>query len=192
MKKIILTSLVIGIFLFSSVCFGQSTEPGDGSESKWQTEFETALKDGQFQLKRKNSGGLGYTPTEQELFMDEEKILSTAIKKALKKEAPPCECMKIAIDFDYNPYSVIKNIYASAKDLDLDQLCMCATEKGVGVSSQVVKKAATDAGRPLDEITQSQCLNEDVGLAFTLEQEDSTEDMDPPDRPIDPLSPSVP
>ena len=80
--------------------------------------------------------------------------------------------MKIAIDFEYNAYSVLKYLYAAGGQLGVDQLCMCATE--AGVMKAIIAKAAMDAVTPLnepvfdrDEITQSQCLGGEEILAYT-------------------------
>jgi predicted amidohydrolase len=73
-------------------------------------------------------------------------------------------------------------------EVDLNQLCMCATESGV--NKQVIAKAATDAASPLgkpifprDEIAQAQCLRE-IGLGYTPVVQV------PP--PINPPAPPVP
>ncbi len=111
--------------------------------------------------------GLAYTPPSEDV------ILEKAITQALTRNAPPCECMKIAINLQYNPYSVLKNIYgAGNREILLDQLCMCASE--LGIMKAVIARAATDAlsssNEPIfqmDEISQCQCLGGEEGFAYT-------------------------
>ncbi|MBU1344828.1 MAG: hypothetical protein KKE44_19260 [Proteobacteria bacterium] len=156
MKTILITTiLIIGLMAFSY--------PGFAEENVWEKDFVHALQKG----KAKTTGqaeGLGYTPAE-------ETVLENAIKQAMDLKAPPCEAMKIAVDLKYSPYSVIKNVFAHGGEVDLNQLCMCATESGI--NKQIVAKAAADAtsslGTPIfprDEITQAQCLRE-IGLGYT-------------------------
>jgi len=152
MKKII-TIIVLGLtFIFSSVGLTQEL-------NRWDTELVNDLKAIKVQ---KKVGGLGYT-------LDEEEALKNAIQKAMDNKAPACEAMKLAIDLEFNPYNVISNIFNSGADIDLDQLCMCATEGGISKSlTTSAANAAVDANMlSRDEIIQSQCLNE--GLAYTEE-----------------------
>lgn len=145
--------LIIGLMIFSYPCMAE--------ENSWEKEFVQTLQKG----KAIPTGqGLGYTPAE-------ETVLEGAIKKAMDSKAPPCEAMKIAVDLKYNPFSILKNIFGYGGGVDLDQLCMCATESGV--NKQIIAKAATDAttssGTPVfprDEIIQAQCLRE-IGLGYT-------------------------
>jgi len=163
MKKIL--SIVAAVALFASLSSNLSA-----AEENWRTAFISALEGGKTaQLPNSKEEGLAYTPSE-------EIVLKDAISKAMAQKAPACECMKIAVDLEYNPYSVLKNIYASGGDLKLDQLCMCATE--AGIMKAIIAKAAVDAlsptGDPLfnrDEITQSQCLGGEEGLAYTPPEE---------------------
>lgn len=156
MRNILITSiLIIGLAVFSS--------PGFAGEKTWEQEFVQALQKGKAKITG-TAAGLAYTPSE-------ETVLENAIKKAMDKKAPPCQAMKIAVDLKYNPYSVIKNVYSFGGEVDLDQLCMCATESGI--NKQIIAKAATDATSPIgtpifnrDEIAQSQCLRE-IGLGYT-------------------------
>ncbi len=168
-KAIIIVSILA---LLSSAGFAQ--------DNQWENEFVLALQKGKALATTKNKG-LAYTPAQST-------VLENAIKKAMDKKAPPCEAMKIAVDLKYNPYSVIKNIFSYGGEVDLNQLCMCATESGV--NKQVIAKAATDAASPLgkpifprDEIAQAQCLRE-IGLGYTPVVQV------PP--PINPPAPPVP
>lgn len=171
MKNIIVTSLLImGLMIYSYTC--------TAADNAWEKEFVQVLQKG----KAIPTGqGLGYTPAE-------ETVLESAIKKAMDLKAPPCEAMKIAVDLKYNPFSVLTNIFGYAGEVNLDQLCMCATESGV--NKQIIAKAATDAITPLgapvfsrDEITQAQCLRE-IGLGYT-----TTENPPPPIPPPSPPKP---
>ena len=144
-------------------CFTAFTVSGFAQENLWEKEFVQALQKGKADSAQ-NAGGLAYTPAEST-------VLEEAIKKAMDLNAPPCEAMKIAVDLKYQPYDVISNIFGHGGEVDLNQLCMCATESGI--NKQIVARAAADATSPLgtpvfprDEIAQAQCLN-DVGLGFT-------------------------
>lgn len=138
------------------------------AEKGWRVAYIAALQEGKtvpLPQGQAQEEGLAYTPPE-------EIVLKEAISKAMEQEAQACECMKIAIDLEYNPYSVLKSIYSSGGDVKLDQLCMCATE--AGIMNAITAKAAVDAlspsGAPVfsrDEITQSQCLGGEEGLAYT-------------------------
>ncbi len=141
------------------------------AEQDWRTPYIAALKDGKTAATAQARGeGLAYTASEEEVLMD-------AVSKALELNAPTCECMKTAIDLEYNPYSVLKSIYSAGGEVELDQLCMCATE--AGIMKAIVAKAAMDAlsstGAAVfdrDEISQSQCLKGQQGLAYTPEVEE--------------------
>lgn len=164
--------LITGLALFSNSCLAD--------ENIWEKEFVQALQKGKAVMAEPTKG-LGYTPAE-------ETVLEGAIKKAMDLKAPPCEAMKIAVDLKYNPFSVLKNIFGYGGEVNLDQLCMCATESGV--NKQIIAKAATDAMTPLgtpvfprDEITQAQCLRE-IGLGYT-----AAETIPPPIPPPPPPKP---
>lgn len=138
------------------------------AEEDWRDAYIASLEKGkavQLEDTQEQSEGLAYTPPE-------DVVLEEAITKAMEKNAPACECLKIAIDFEYNPYSVLKNLYAAGGKAKLDQLCMCATE--AGVMKAIIAQAAADAVSPLndpifdrDEIAQSQCLGGEEALAYT-------------------------
>lgn len=151
---IIILSIFIGLVVFALPGFAQEKET-----KKWDTEFVQALEKIRSQ---KKTGGLGYTVTEEE-------ALEKAIKKAMDQKAPACEALKLAVDLNFNPYTVVSGIFSSGAEIDLDQLCMCATESGI--SKSLMAQAATAAADAnlltRDEITQSQCLRE--GLGFTEE-----------------------
>ncbi|MCM2285297.1 MAG: hypothetical protein NDI81_10975 [Desulfobacula sp.] len=173
MKNVIIASfLIIGLIMFSYPCMAE--------ENAWEKEFVQALQKGKI-VPAGQAQGLGYTPAE-------ETVLEGAIKKAMELKAPPCEAMKIAVDLKYSPFSVLTNIFGYGGEVDLDQLCMCATESGI--NKQIIAKAATDAVTPLgtpvfprDEITQAQCLRE-IGLGYT-----AAETIPPPIPPPPPPKP---
>jgi len=134
-------------------------------KNNWEKNYIKALQKGKIQS-QSETGGLGYSPSE-------DIVLEIEIQKAMGLKAPACEVMKIAVDLKYNPYLTIKNIYSSGGEVDLDQLCMCATESGV--LKEIIAKAASDAsslGIPIfsrDEIIQSQCIDtvtRDRGLGY--------------------------
>lgn len=107
------------------------------------------------------SDGLGYTQAGPD-------FLKLAYKElfSTNKDYPTCEVMKLSIDLKYNPYDVLINLYAINKEVDLDQLCMCATE--AGISKSLITQAAINGAKDRrDEIPQSQCLRE--GLGYTPE-----------------------
>lgn len=167
MKRVpLFVSMLTIIVMFSTALFAEDSRKNEG----WQNEFLTTLKKGkadQLPSGQTQAVGLAYTPSEPVILRD-------AISKALEKESGEraCECMKIAIDVGYNPYQVIKTIYETGGDLEIDQLCMCATE--AGVMKAIVAKAAKDAvspqGGPVyapDEIAQTSCFRGEEGLAYT-------------------------
>lgn len=154
MKKMFLILLCVIFVIFSSISFAQN--------NSWENDYRIALIKG----KTITINTIKNTTS----MLSETIVLKRAIKKALDLNAPPCIVMKIAIDFQYNPYYVIKDIYSYGGLLSIDQLCMCATESGI--NKQIIAKAATDAvssiGTPIyrrDEIAQSQCLK-DIGLGY--------------------------
>ena len=170
MRTLTIASLfIIGLILFSYPCMAE--------ENAWEKEFVQALQKGKI-VPAGQSQGLGYTPAE-------ETVLEGAIKKAMELKAPPCEAMKIAVDLKYSSFSILTNIFGYGGEVDLDQLCMCATESGI--NKQIIAKSATDAVTPLgipvfprDEITQAQCLRE-IGLGYT-----AAETPPPPIQPPPP------
>lgn len=148
--------LIFSLILMAGTAFAED-------KKLWEKEFVQALQKGKM-VDSQDSEGLGYTP-------DENTVLSKAIKRAVEQKAPPCEAMKIAIDLKYTAYNVIYNIFSHGGEINLNQLCMCATESGI--NKQLVAKAATEVTNkdgerifPRDEIAQAQCLN-DVGLGYT-------------------------
>lgn len=171
MKKMTLfVSILTIIVMFSASLFAAEAR----KDENWQNDYVAALKKGKaVQLpagQTEPASGLAYTPPEGV-------VLREAISKALEagKEDRVCECMKIAVDLDYNPYQVIKTIYEAGGELKVDQLCMCATE--AGVMKAIVAKAAKEAVSPLggpvfapDEIAQTSCFRGEEGLAYTEAQ----------------------
>jgi hypothetical protein len=122
------------------------------------------LEKGKTDSEPTGTGGLAYTPSE-------ETVLEEAVTAAMTGEQGDraCELMRMAVELEYNPYSVLKTIYSVGGDLEIDPLCTCATE--AGVMKAVIANAATNAVTPLnepvydvDEISRSQCLS---GLAYT-------------------------
>jgi len=160
----ILTRSLLSVFFL--VVFATSIFAAEAAD--WRDNFVDALEKGKQPLPsaaEAGEEGLAYTPPE-------EIVLEEAISKAMDEKAPACECMKIAIDYEYNPYLVLKNIYGAGGDVKLNQLCMCATE--AGIMKAIIANAAADAVTPLDEpvfdrdeIAQSQCLGGEEGLAYT-------------------------
>lgn len=158
MRNLLIASiLIIGLTVFSNAGFAE--------ENDWEQEFVQALQKGKTQTTGQDAG-LGYTPAGST-------VLENAIKKAMGSNAPPCAVIKIAVDLEYNPYSVIKKIFSHGSDIDLNQLCMCANENDI--NKQIVAKAAADARissalcTPIfssNEIAQVQCLKE-IGLGYT-------------------------
>ncbi|MFH2059628.1 MAG: hypothetical protein ABIJ59_12095 [Pseudomonadota bacterium] len=175
MRRPIKTALTIfTIVLLASSGFAEE-------KPSWEKEFTLSLQKAKATDTQK-ADAYGYTQSEEDALKD-------AIQKAMDSKAPPCEAMKIAVDLKYKAHSVIKNIFSSGGEVDLNQLCMCATEKGV--SKEIFAQAATDAmatdpesgeKRPVflpDEVTQAQCF---TGLGYT-EDESPPEDIPPPPDP---------
>jgi TolB-like protein len=137
---------------------------------RWQDDYLAALKRGkaiQSQSAHPPAGGLAYTPPEAV-------VLKEAMSKALEKDkgSRGCECMKIAVDADYNAYLVIKTIYEVGGNLEIDQLCMCATEAGVlkAILAKAAREAVSASGEPVyspDEVAQANCFRGQDGLAYT-------------------------
>ncbi len=158
MKKIISRFLIfigfIGLMVFVAPGFAQET----GTKT-WDEQFVSDL---QKIRNLQKTDGLGYT-------LSEDEALEIAIKKAMDQKAPACEAMKLAVDLEFNPYNVITGIFNSGAELDLEQLCMCATEGGIPKSllAQATDEAAEANRLTRDEIAQSQCMRE--GLGYTPE-----------------------
>jgi len=157
-KMFFIILFILCLKLFAPLCFAEN--------NLWEQKYINALQKGITITATINckDRGLGYTPSK-------ETILEDAIKDAIAMKAPSCQMMKIAIDMKYNPYSVIKNIFSFGGEINLNQLCMCATESGI--NKRIIAKAAEEAisplGKPIysrDEIAQAQCLKE-VGLGYT-------------------------
>lgn len=181
MKRLVLILMVICL----AAALPATVFSDDSKKKGWESEFIEALQQGKMPIM--GEGGLPYTPSE-------ETVLEGAIQGAMQEEAPPCQVLTLAVEMEYNPYMVMKNIYSFEGEVDLDQLCLCATQKGI--SKQVIAKAAMDAqrnGEPvftLDEVTQSNCLQSDEGLAYTLA--DEPPDVIPPPPNPTPQSRSIP
>ena len=154
--------LMISLFLTIGIGFFISQGFAEENNKEWESEFVQALRKGKEMIE---TGGneLAYAPYE-------ETILAEAIKQAIvSNNTQACQALKIAVDLEYNPYFVIKNIFSHGSKIDLDQLCICATE--YGINKQIFAKASRDAvsslGEPLfsrGELTQCQCLQEiDLG-----------------------------
>jgi len=173
-KSVKTVLIIISVVFISSFCFAQEkTERKKGWD---EAGYTLALQKAKEQ-KSTDTEGLGYT-------LDEEETLKMAIEKAMSESAPPCEALKIAVDLKYQPYSVLKNIFsAKTGEVDLDQMCMCATEKGV--KGDLFNQAAKDANL-LDEATQAQCK----GFGYTEEIVEF--EIIPPPEKEDPISPASP
>jgi hypothetical protein len=167
MKKITLCVTILTIIVMASTpLLAQDAGKGDD----WRNDYLATLKKGKavtLPSGQPQATGLAYTPSEAV-------ALQEAITKALETEKADrvCECLKIAVDLDYNAYLVIKTIYEAGGDLKIDQLCMCATE--AGVMKAIIAKAAKEAVSPLgdpvyapDEIAQTSCFRGEEGLAYT-------------------------
>lgn len=151
MKNLLMINLflTIGIGIFVSQGFAEV------NNKALMNGYKKALLEGQAMIN---------TPSE-------EAVLAEAIKQAIViNNAPACQTMKIAVDLKYNPYFVIKNIFSHGSAVDLDQLCICATE--YGINKQIFAKASMDAvspfGEPLfseDELAECQCMQE-IGLGY--------------------------
>ncbi len=185
-KTTLMISLFAAVLMCVSTTWAQEDERNAGYG--WQPTFRDILEKGKVDMheaeQRAQAGGYAYTPTE-------EVILEEAISYALSDEEGDraCECMKIAMELEYNPYSVLKMIYGVGGDLEIDQLCTCATD--AGVTKAIIAEAATNAvtllNEPvydINEISRSQCL---TGLAY---QEDSGDPPPPPPPP--PATPVIP
>jgi hypothetical protein len=167
MKKLtLLVSMLTIIVMLSTTLFAEDSR----KDENWRDSYTATLKKGktaQLPSGQTQAAGLAYTPPEAV-------ALQEAIMKALEQEKGDrvCECMKIAVDLEYNPYLVIKTIYEAGGDLKIDQLCMCATEAGVmkAIIAKAAKEAVSPLGKPVyapDEIAQTSCFRGEEGLAYT-------------------------
>jgi len=179
--------LITSILIMSLIFFSNA---GAAEENDWEQEFVQALQKGKIKTKGPYSG-LRYATVDSI-------ALDNAIRKAMEKNAPPCEVIKIAVDLEYNPYSVIKKVLTYGGKIDLDQLCICGTESGI--DKQILAKAATDARiatalccpiYSAEEIAQAQCLRE-VGLGYTPVAEATPPGRIIPPPPPQPFSVSSP
>ncbi len=156
MKKILLSTLLIfGLTALSSISYAKS--------NLWEKAYINALQKGMSATV--NKGGESGAASSQEA------ILKNAIKNALAMKAPVGQMIKIAVNMQYNPYSVIKNILSLGGKISLNQLFMYASQSGI--NKQIVAKAAEDAVTPTGapvyskgEITQAQALK-NIGLGYT-------------------------
>jgi hypothetical protein len=178
MKKIALMMVLFAtVFVFVSATVAQ--EQNDDAGFGWQNVYKDMLEKGKESIETNTDNtGLAYTPAEAT-------VLEEAVAFALSEEKGDraCECMKIAVELEYNPYLVLKTIYGLGGDLEIDTICNCSTQ--AGVTKAIIAQAATDAVTPLnepvyeiDEISRSQCL---TGLAYQTNSVDSP--PDPPDPP---------
>ncbi len=158
MKKTILFSLLIGfIFICSQALAAEK-------KVSWDEIYVSDL--GKIKNPDKTSG-LGYT-------LSEEEALEQAIQRAMDNEAPACQVLKIGVEMKFNPYEVLTGLFNSSAKIDLEQLCLCATETAdSNIPKSIMLKAANDAVAKnrlrRDEVTQAQCLQQ--GLGFTVAQE---------------------
>ncbi len=179
MKKILSVVVTLAVFtgLTTNLFAAKPAAEPAAEKEPWQIAFTAALKAGKpspLPQGQAQEEGLAYTPPE-------ETVLKEAISAAMEQEASACECMKIAVDLEYNPYAVLKAIYSSEGNVKLDQLCNCATEAGImkAITAKAAGDALSSSGTPKfpqDEITQSQCLGgeeastdtpPEEGLAYT-------------------------
>ncbi len=163
MKKYIVFSIIISFTFLSALSFAQDLQGADNQKESWDEIYVNTL------TKIKNpdkTDGLGYT-------LSEEEALEKAITRAIKQEAPACQVLKIGVEMKFNPYQVLSGIFNSEAKIDLEQLCLCATETGdSSIPKSIMVKAANDAVAKnkirRDEVTQAQCLQQ--GLGFTVAQ----------------------
>lgn len=174
-RSALLLSFIVAVAIFCSASISAD------DQDNWRDVFQAMLEKGKTSSAAPaEPGGLAYTPSEGV-------VLEEALTMALAEEKGDraCECMRMAVDLDYNPYTVLKTIYGVGGDLEIDLLCTCATE--AGVMKAIIAKAAADAVTPLnepvydvDEIARSQCLS---GLAYTAAEGPTDPPRDPPDPP---------
>ena len=156
LQPILVISLVLTVFCSFSIAQEDKTS--------WEEVF---VKDLAAIRSPQKTDAYGYS-------LSEEEALEAAIKKAIDQNAPACEVLKTAAgsDFNFNPYSVLTGIFSSKAKVDLEQLCMCATETGDIPKSLMVQAANAAVDGDLltrDEVTQAQCLQQ--GLGFTLAEQ---------------------
>jgi hypothetical protein len=184
MKKIAFSiSVIFLVAMFSSTISAEDQGAGIGWRDIYQDMLEKGKGIGEPETE---DGGLAYTPPE-------EVVLEEAVSFALSDEKGDraCECMRMAVELEYNPYLVIKTIYSVGGDLEIDQLCLCSTEAGVmrAIIAQAATDATTSRNEPIydeDEIARSECLR---GLAFTLAEDDQKKKEDPDPDPVSVHSP---
>jgi DNA-directed RNA polymerase beta' subunit len=93
------------------------------------------------------------------------------------KNQRACDCLNMALGMGHNPYQVLQTIFEVGNDLELNQLCECASASGVMTAT--IAKAARDAVSStnqniytISEIAQSQFFRGKEGLAYTLPEMD--------------------
>jgi hypothetical protein len=154
----------------SSTSITPNADAGTPVLENWRNDYLAALKKGkavQMPSGRTRSVGHTYTPPE-------DVTLQEAIYKALETEKRDRvrECVKIAVDLEYNPYLVVKTICEAGGDVEIDLLCFCATEAGVmkAIVAKAAKEAVSILGKPIyppDEIAKTKCFRGEEGLAYT-------------------------
>ena len=154
---------ILTIFLISTLLYSL----GFAQEEKNTSWEETFVKDLAAIRSPQKTDAYGYT-------LSEEEALNAAIKKAMDQNAPACEVLKTAAGpgFNFNPYSVLTGLFSSKAKIDLEQLCICATETGDVPKSLMIQATNTAVDGSLlarDEVTQAQCLQQ--GLGFTLAEQ---------------------
>ena len=176
MKNLLMISLflTIGIGIFASQGFAEE------NNKAWESEFVQALLKGKEMIET-GRNELADAPYQ-------ETILAEAVKQAIViKNTQACQALKIAVDLEYNPYSVIKNIFSHGGEIDLNQLCSYATQ--YGINKQIFAKASKDAVSPLgepvfsrNELAQCQCLQE-IGLGYREPVVERPDIVKPPPKP---------
>ncbi len=164
MKKSILISIITLCTFFFLLSMAHASQGQEDEKASWDEIYVNDL--GKIKNPDKTDG-LGYT-------LSEEEALEQAIKRAIDKEAPACQVLKIGVEMKFNPYTVLSGIFNAEAKIDLEQLCLCATETGdSSIPKTLMLKAANDAVAKnrlrRDEVTQAQCLQQ--GLGFTVAQE---------------------
>lgn len=173
MRKTVKGILIAAILpFFFSPCLAQNSQV-----PKWEQDFVYALE--QIRTPAKTDG-LGFT-------LSEDEALEQAIKTAMEQGAPACQALKLAVERNFNPYTVLTGLFNSRAKIDLNDLCMCATETGdINLPKSLMAQAAEAAVAAnmitREEVTQAQCLRQ--GLGFTpeeaaLERGDQKEKEDP-------------